>query len=95
MPKHRIRHSSDFKANQFRLLLHTFAFALLWHLRASLAGTDLATATVKTLKLKLLKIGIRVTQSVRRILFSMPRVYPYQELFATALRNVKGAPLRL
>ena len=85
---------NGFKANQFRLLLHTFAFVLLWHLRQSVAGTELATATVDTLKIKLLKIGARVFQSVRRILFTMPKAYPYQELFATALRNIQLMPLR-
>lgn len=83
-----------FQANQFRLLLHTFAFVLLWHLRRSLAGTELAAATVDTLKLKLLKIAARVVQSVRRILFTMPRAYPYQHLFATALQNIRQMPLR-
>jgi len=85
---------TSFKANQFRLLLHTFAFVLLWHLRQSVAGTELATATIDTLKIKLLKIGARVFQSVRRILFTMPKAYPYQELFATALRNIQLMPLR-
>ncbi len=83
-----------FQANQFRLLLHTFAFVLLWHLRRSLAGTELAMATVDTLRLKLLKIAARVVQSVRRILFAMPRAYPYQRLIATALRNIRQMPLR-
>lgn len=83
-----------FKANQFRLLLHTFAFVLLWHLRKNLADTELATATVDTLRLKLLKIGARITQSVRRILFAMPKAYPYQDLFAAALRNIQFMPLR-
>jgi len=83
-----------FKANQFRLLLHTFAFVLLWHLRRSLAGTELAVASVDTLKLKLLKIAARVTQSVRRILFTLPRAYPYQRLFATALGNIQQMMLR-
>lgn len=83
-----------FKANQFRLLLHTFAFVLLWHLRQNLAGTELATATVDTLRLKLLKIGARITQSVRRILFAMPKAYPYQDLFAAALRSIQFMPLR-
>ncbi len=83
-----------FAANQFRLLLHTFAFVLLWHLRRSLAGTELAAASVDTLKLKLLKIAARVVQSVRRILFTMPRAYPYQRMFATALQNIRQMPLR-
>jgi len=85
---------SQFKANQFRLLLHTFAFVLLWHLRKNLAGTELATATVETLRLKLLKVGALVKQSVRRVLFIMPRAYPYQDQFATALRNIQNMPLR-
>lgn len=83
-----------FKANQFRLLLHTFAFVLLWHLRRSLAGTELAAASVDTLKLKLLKVAARVVQSVRRILFTMPRAYPYQRLFAVALQNIQQMSLR-
>lgn len=83
-----------FKANQFRLLLHTFAFALLWHLRRSLSGTELAAASVDTLKLRILKVAARVTQSVRRIVFTMPKAYPYQHLFATALRNIEQMPLR-
>ena len=83
-----------FKANQFRLLLHTFAFVLLWRLRRSLAGTELAAATVDTLRLKLLKIAARVVQSVRRILFTMPKAYPYRHLFATALKNIQQMPLR-
>lgn len=83
-----------FKANQFRLLLHTFAFALLRHLRRSLSGTELAVASVDTLKLKILKVAARMTQSVRRIVFTMPRAYPYQHLFATAVRNIQQMPLR-
>jgi len=83
-----------FKANQFRLLLHTFAFVLLWHLRRSLAGTELAVASVDTLRLKLLKVAARVVQSVRRILFTMPRACPYQHLFAVALQNIRQMPLR-
>jgi hypothetical protein len=85
---------SRFKANQFRLLLHTFAFVLLWHLRKNLAGTELATATVETLRLKLLKVGALVKQSVRRVLFTMPRAYPYQSQFAAALNNIQHMPLR-
>jgi len=85
---------SRFKANQFRLLLHTFAFVLLWHLRKNLVGTELATATVETLRLKLLKVGALVKQSVRRVLFIMPRAYPYQNQFATALHNIQNMPLR-
>lgn len=83
---------SKFKPNQFRLLLHTFAFVLLWHLRQSLKGTDLAFASMETLRLKLLKIGARVSESVRRVLFLMPKACPYQEVFITALNNIRSHP---
>jgi hypothetical protein len=49
-----------FLANQFRLLLHTVAYCLFWLLRHHLQGTELATAQVNTLRLKLLKIGAHV-----------------------------------
>ncbi|MBW1953945.1 MAG: transposase, partial [Deltaproteobacteria bacterium] len=48
-----------FLANQFRLLLHTAAYVLFWLLKRHLQGTELATAQVNTLRLKLLKIGAR------------------------------------
>lgn len=83
-----------FVANQFRVLLHTFAFVLLWHLRESLAGTELAQATFETLRLKLLKVGARVRESCRRVILSVASSYPYQALFSTALTNIQALPLR-
>jgi hypothetical protein len=84
-----------FAANQFRLLLHTFAFALLWHLRQSLAGTEFAQATFETLRLKLLKIGARVRETCRRVVVSIASSYPYRALFSTALANIRAIPLRV
>jgi hypothetical protein len=57
----------SFLANQFRLLLHTAAYCLFWLLRHHLKGTELATAQVNTLRLKLLKIGARIRETSRRI----------------------------
>lgn len=84
-----------FTANQFRLLLHTFAFVLMWHLRQAAAGTELATATFETLRLRLLKVGARVQETVRRVVLHMASSYPYQRLFATVLANIQAIPLRL
>jgi hypothetical protein len=84
-----------FEANQFRLLLHTFAFVLLWHLRQRLEGTELAQASFETLRLKLLKIGARVRESCRRIVVSIASSYPYQALFSTVLANIQATPLRV
>jgi len=69
-----------FLANQFRLLLHTAADCLFWLLRRYLQGTELATAQVNTLRLKLLKIGARIRETGRRIWVHLASSYPYRDL---------------
>ncbi len=72
----------DFLANQFRLLLSSFAYVLLHELREShLAGTDLEKAQVHRIRLVLLKIAARVTVSVRRVVLHLSSSCPYQNLF--------------
>jgi len=70
-----------FKANQFRLLLHAAAFVLLRELRGLLAETELAVAQMHTLRLRLLKVGARVVESVRRVVFHLPSGYPWHHLW--------------
>jgi hypothetical protein len=71
-----------FAANQFRLLLSSFAYTLIQTLRCTaLAGTELATAQAGTIRTRLLKIGAVVTASVRRIVLQMSSAYPLKELF--------------
>jgi len=89
-----------FEANQFRLLLHTFAYVLLWHVRQAATGTELASASMDTLRLKLLKIGARVKESVRRVVLQCASSYPYRELLRTILANIaclqpQPVPLRV
>ena len=72
----------DFNANQFRLLLSSAAYVLMDALRReALAGTELASAQVETIRLKLLKIGARVVRSARRIVLHLAGGYPLKELF--------------
>jgi uncharacterized protein YqfA (UPF0365 family) len=55
-------------SNQLRLGLATLAYLLLERVRAvGLAGTDLAQATVGSVRLKVLKVAAEVTVSVRRV----------------------------
>ncbi len=68
-----------FWANQFRLLLHAAAYVLFQTLRQSLADTDLAHAQVSTLRLRLLKVGARVAERVRRVWVQLPSAYPGRE----------------
>jgi hypothetical protein len=71
-----------FIANQFRLLLSSFAYVLMQTLREkALAGTELATAQVNTIRTKLLKIGAVVITSVRRIVLRLSSAYPLKALF--------------
>jgi len=81
-----------FLANQFRLLLHTAAYCLFWLLRHHLKGTDLATAQVNTLRLKLLKIGARIRETSRRIWVHLASGYPYRDLLAGLLQNLRASP---
>ena len=73
-----------FLANQFRLLLHTFAYCFLWLLRKKLEGTVLGKARMDTLRIRLLKIGGRVKETGRRVWFHFSSSHPYQETFRFA-----------
>lgn len=78
-----------FVANQFRLLLSSFAYTLIETLRrTTLAGTELARAQASTIRTKLLKIGAVVVSSVRRIVLRLSSAYPLQELFAKTVRRL-------
>jgi hypothetical protein len=71
----------SFLANQFRLVLHSAAFVLMQALRKLLAGTSFANAQVSTLRSRLLKVGVRVRETTRRIWLKMPTSYPLQEFW--------------
>ena len=78
-----------FLANQFRVLLSATAYVLMETLRrVGLAGTELATAQVGTIRLKLLKIGGRIVQSVRRLVIHLASGFPLQQTFAAILRRL-------
>ena len=77
--------SHTMRSNQLRLWFASMAYVLISGLRRiGLAATRLADATCGTIRLNLLKIGARVTISVRRIKFSMASACPYTDIFATA-----------
>ena len=83
-----------FRANQLRLLLSSAAYVLLESLRRlGLPGTELATAQVGTIRLKLLKIGARLTWSVRRMVLHLATGYPLKSLFERIRRRLHGPEL--
>jgi hypothetical protein len=79
-----------FRANAFRLLLHAVAYDLLHLFRVRvLTGTALATATLGTVRLRLLKLGARVVRSVRRWWFHLASGWPGQPLFLAIHRQLE------
>jgi hypothetical protein len=69
---------TSFWANQLRVLLAAAAYVLLQELRTRLRGTGLARAQVERLRLALLRIGGRITRSVRRIVVHLAASHPWQ-----------------
>ena len=77
------------RANQLRLWLSSLAYVLMCAVRRiGLAGTELEPATCDTIRLVLLKLGARVTISVRRVKFAFASSFPKAEVFARAARRL-------
>ena len=83
-----------FVANQFRVLLAAAAYVLVDHVRrVGLVGTELANAEVRTIRLKLFKIGAWVQKTVRRIVVRMASGYVWAELFEGVANRLSGRKL--
>ena len=68
-----------FWANQLRVLLTAAAYVLMQELRLRAARTACARAQVTTLRERLLKLGVHVVVSVRRIVLHLPTSTPFLE----------------
>jgi Transposase DDE domain group 1 len=76
-------------SNQLRLWLSALAYLLIERVRAlGLAGTELAQATVGSVRLKLLKVAAQVTVSVRRVHVQLSSAWPWQEIFARCAQGL-------
>jgi hypothetical protein len=83
------------RANQLRLWFASFAYALLEALRRiGRRHTQFQEATCGTIRLKLLKLGARVTVSVRRIKVAIASACPYRSEFALAHCGARPGPVR-
>ena len=81
-------------SNQLRLWLATFAYLLMERVRAlGLYGTELAQATMGSVRLKLLKVAAQVKVSVRRVYVQLSSAYPLQGLFGLCHQRLMGLPL--
>ena len=83
---------SSFKANQFRLLMTAAAYVLMQELRLHARRTGCARAQVNTLRLRLLKLGVWIESSVRRIVLHLPMSTPYADDWRRIARSVGAVP---
>jgi hypothetical protein len=86
---------SSFTANFFRLLLHSAAYRLMHELRARTSehSMELGRAQFDTLRLRILKVGALVRQSVRRIHIRLPRAFPFAAIFRAIAGGLDPPPL--
>lgn len=83
----------ELRANQLRLYLASFAYALVLGLRRlALAGTAGASWQAETLRRRLLKIGARVRVTARRVWLSLSESWPWRGLFETVWRRLCAEP---
>ena len=83
---------SSFKANQFRVLMTAAAYVLMQELRLHARRTGCARAQVNTLRLRLLKLGVWIESSVRRIVLHLPTSTPYADDWRRIARSVGAVP---
>ena len=71
----------EFEHNQFRLLLHTFAYILIWETRKK---ARLREMTVHTFQLQVLKIGVMVRVKAREIALHLASDFAWRKQFESA-----------
>jgi hypothetical protein len=80
-------------ANQFRLLIHTAAYWLMLTLRGGAPRTSFwRDAQFDTIRLCLIKVAGRVTETVTRIKVALPTFFPYQAGFADLAGRIAKLP---
>jgi hypothetical protein len=79
-------------ANQMRLVLHTAAYWLMLTLREAVpASHHLGKAEFATLRLRLLKLGARVTETVSRVRLAFAAACPEASLFRSIAATLQPA----
>lgn len=81
-----------FAANQLRVLLAALAYVLIERMRSlALQGTELATAQIDTLRIRLLKLAAVVTRNTRRVRLYFASNWPSAPIFAQAMKALGAA----
>lgn len=75
----------EWRANQFRLLEHVFAYILLWQIKNAVKQPF---TTMESVKLKFIKIGVLVRETANKVILSMASHHPWIDDFHLAWRQV-------
>jgi Transposase DDE domain group 1 len=70
-----------FQANAFRFAMATFSYIVLQEIKKRLDGTDLEKSYAGTLREKIIKVATIIKEKTTRIIFLMPKSYPYQKIW--------------
>ena len=85
--------TQTFESNQLRLWLSSMAYVLMQAFRQHcLSNTSFVQATVGTIRLNFLKLGARITVSVRRILIAISSSCPCQDILGIAYSRIQALP---
>jgi hypothetical protein len=81
-----------FWANQLRVLLTAAAYALMQELRLRARDTCCARSQVSTLRDRLLKLGVWIETSVRRVVLHLPMGAPFADEWRRIARSIGAVP---
>lgn len=85
--------TQTFHSNQLRLWFSSIAYVLMQAFRHyCLSKTSFSQATVGTIRLNFLKLGARITVSVRRILIAITSACPFQDILSVANSRIQAIP---
>ena len=80
--------STQWWANQWRLILSGFAYTLFERLRTHLRKTPFERMSASTLRLKLIKVGAVIIRNTRRLRVLMSDGYPYKDELTDMVRRL-------
>ena len=81
-----------FVANAFRLALSALAYNVLRVFAGKLEGTQMEGACVERVRTRLLKVGARIEETVRRVWVHMASGFPLREVLQVVLERIHAMP---
>ncbi|NLN95710.1 MAG: hypothetical protein GX128_06025, partial [Bacteroidales bacterium] len=87
---------NSFKANQFRLFLHSAAYVLMHALQnEALIATEFSNSTMKTIQLNILKIATKVKILKTKVKIEFPIEFPEIQVFKNLLLIFRFSEFKL